>query len=359
MADSSNTIRGRGSPSRPTGRFERFEYDTDADFVQRADGDEPDPPRVPTELFRDTSRSIVARNDSPDVGFDASINPYRGCEHGCAYCFARPTHEYLGLSAGLDFETKIFVKADAPALLRAELSSPRWTPTPLGMSGVTDPYQPIERRLRLTRGCLEVLAEFRNPVIVITKNHLVTRDADLLALLAADHAACVYVSVTTLDVSLARTMEPRTSSPERRLDAIAALAAAGIPAGVLVAPVIPGLTDHETPKILERCARAGATRAGYVMLRLPHGVKSIFDEWLGTHYPERRDKVVSRVRAVRDGKLYESGYGDRLRGRGVFADQVAEMFAVACRRYGLNRDRTPLSTAAFQKAKPPQGDLFA
>ncbi len=358
MSDAGFT-RGRGSGSRPGGRFERFDYTHDDDVVQAAPGDDDGPVAPRTEFYRDTSRSIIARNDSPDVGFDASVNPYRGCEHGCSYCFARPTHEYLGLSAGLDFETKIFVKADAPELLRAELSSPRWSPTPLGISGVTDPYQPVERRLGLTRRCLEVLAEFRNPVVVITKNHLVTRDADLLAALAAHDAARVYVSVTTLDAELARSMEPRTSSPERRLDAIATLAAAGVPVGVLIAPVIPGLTDHEIPKILERCARAGARRAGYVMLRLPHGVKSIFEEWLGAHYPGHRDKVLGRVRAVRGGRLYDPAFGDRLKGRGVFADQIAEMFALGCRRHGFAAERTPLSTAAFVRPRPPQTDLFA
>ncbi|HEX5132575.1 MAG TPA: PA0069 family radical SAM protein [Candidatus Krumholzibacteria bacterium] len=351
-------IHGRGSQSRPAGRFERFDYDGGDDFAQPDDAGVVDPNRPPTEFLRDNSRSIIARNDSPDVGFDASINPYRGCEHGCVYCFARPTHEFLGLSAGLDFETKIFVKHDAPALLRAALQSPSWNPQVLGVSGVTDPYQPVERRLGLTRGCLEVLAEFGNPAVVITKNHLVTRDADLLGSLAGSNAARVFVSITTLDAALARTMEPRTSSPARRLDAIAALTAAGVPTGVLVAPVIPGLTDHEVPGIIAAAARAGATRAGYVMLRLPHGVKSIFAEWLAVHQPERREKILSRMRAVRDGKLYDARFGDRLRGSGIFARQIAEMFALACRRHGMNSSAEPLSTAAFRRPPGPQRDLF-
>jgi DNA repair photolyase len=351
-------IHGRGSQSRPGGRFERFDYDGGEDFLQPGEDTTGLPQRPKTEFFRDSSRSIIARNQSPDVGFDASINPYRGCEHGCVYCFARPTHEYLGLSAGLDFETKVFVKADAPELLRGELSARAWQPQVLGISGVTDPYQPIERRLRLTRRCLEVLDEFGNPVAVITKNHLVTRDADVLASLASRDAACVYVSVTTLDPQLARTMEPRTSSPARRLDAIRELSARGIPCGVLLAPVIPGLTDHELPKILEACAQAGATRAGWVMLRLPHGVKSIFDEWLALYRPEEKDKVLGRVRAVRDGKLYDPTFGKRLHGSGVVANQIADMCALSCRRHGLTAEKQPLSTASYRRPPGPQGDLF-
>jgi len=361
MKQKEHGIRGRGSADNPTGRFERLNYDGDETFVQREDGVEEDPQRPRTEFFRDHTRGIIARNDSPDVGFDASINPYRGCEHGCAYCFARPTHEYLGLSAGLDFETKIFVKENAPELLRDALGSPSWKPTPLGLSGVTDPYQPIERRLELTRRCLEVLTEFRQPVIIITKNHLVTRDIDLLSELASHQAASVYISVTTLDAALARVLEPRTSSPERRLDAVSALATAGIPAGVLVAPVIPGLTDHELPRILERSAAAGANSAGYVMLRLPHGLKTLFEQWLNTHEPEKKDKVLGRVRELSGGKLYDSKWSRRQTGSGVLAGQIAQMFNVACARHGLNQTRTVLSTAAFRR--PPragdQGELFS
>src|SRR5262249_29963864 len=248
-----------------------YERDQEAD---------PEGPAPATQFFRDSSRTIIARNDSPDVGFDASINPYRGCEHGCTYCYARPTHEYLGFSAGLDFETKIMVKEDAPELLRRELAAPRYQPKPLALSGVTDPYQPIERRLQLTRRCLEVLVEFRNPVVIVTKNHLVTRDADLLGELATRRAVAVFVSVTTLDADLARILEPRASSPPGRLDAVKELAELGIPVGVLVAPVIPGLTDHELPSILKAVASAGAISAGYVMLRLPHAVAVLFEQWL-------------------------------------------------------------------------------
>jgi DNA repair photolyase len=353
------TTKGRGSTSNPSGRFERLAYD-DADFdvVQPDEFDDAGPARSRTEFFRDSSASIVARNESPDVGFDASINPYRGCEHGCVYCYARPTHEFLGLSAGLDFETKIFVKEKAPELLRAKLSSPSWKPTPLALSGVTDAYQPIERRLRLTRRVIEVLAEFRNPVIVVTKNHLVTRDVDLLASLSEHRAVSVYVSITTLDKELQRTMEPRTSSPERRLDAIATLVRAGIPTGVLVAPIIPALTDSEIPRILERAAGAGARYAGHVVLRLPHGVKSIFGEWLAAHYPDRKEKILSRVRALRGGRLNQARFGERMSGTGVFAEQIHDMFEVSRNRFGLATRGPVPSTAAFRRPTPTQADLF-
>jgi DNA repair photolyase len=250
-------IRGRGASWSPANRFERLHVDlTDIDVVD-GDPDAEEQPRRATQYFRDGTKSIITRNSSPDVGFETSLNPYRGCEHGCIYCYARPTHEYLGFSAGLDFESKIMVKTNAPDLLRAELESPRWQPQTLVMSGVTDPYQPIEKKLRITRGCLEVLLEFRNPVAIITKNRLVTRDIDLLCELAKHNAVAVNLSVTSLDPSLQRVLEPRTSSPQARLDAIRQLRTAGIPTGVMVAPVIPALTDHEIPGILDACAKSG------------------------------------------------------------------------------------------------------
>ncbi len=351
--------RGRGSTINPSGRFERLAYDdADLDVIQPDEFEEDAAPPIETEYYRDTTASIIARNDSPDVGFEASINPYRGCQHGCSYCFARPTHEYLGLSAGLDFETKIFVKENAAELVRAQLSSPSWKPTPLALSGVTDPFQPIERKLQITRGVLEVLAEFRNPVIIITKNHLVTRDVDLLVSLAEHDAARVCISITTLDAKLARTMEPRTSSPKRRFEAVATLARAGVPVCVLMAPLVPGLTDWEIPRVLERAAAAGARSASYVMLRLPHGVKQIFEEWLQVHYPEHKEKVLGRVRSTRGGKLYDSTWGQRGRGTGFFAEQLATLFKATQRKYGLDtRDDGP-STAAFRRPAPAQGDLF-
>jgi DNA repair photolyase len=264
-------------------------------------------------------------------------------------CYARPTHEYLGYSAGLDFETKILVKHEAPALLRKALSSPRWKPTVLALSGVTDAYQPAERKLGLTRRCLEVLVEFRNPVCVITKSYTVTRDADLLAQLAAHRAASVAVSVTTLDPALQRAMEPRAAPPRLRLAAIERLAKAGVPVGVMVAPIVPGLTDHEIPRILEAAARAGARFGGRVVLRLPHGVKDLFEAWLERNFPERREKVLNRLRSLHRGKLYDSGFGHRQRGEGFFADQIAQLFDASRRRAGLAARGPELSTAAFRR----------
>jgi DNA repair photolyase len=346
-------IHGRGAAENPAGRYERLEFEPDEEYV---DPDNPEP-RPATHFYRDTTRKIIASNESPDVGFSFSVNPYRGCEHGCAYCFARPTHEWLGLSAGLDFETRIFVKEDAPELLRKELLSGSWKPEPIAMSGVTDAYQPVERRTKLTRRCLEVLAEFRNPVVIITKNHLVTRDADLLGALAEDGAAVVYLSVTTLEASLQRVLEPRAATPERRLDAIATLAAAGVPVGVLVAPVIPGLTDHELPAILKAAAAAGARSAGFVPLRLPHGLKDLFAAWLERHVPDQKEKVLNRVREMRGGKLNDPNFGTRMRGEGDYVEQLRALFHVTCRKTGLNLDPVTLSTAAFRRppgAAPPR-----
>lgn len=319
--------------------------------------DEPEPlPR--TQFLRDASKSIISYNDSPDLGFRASVNPYRGCEHGCAYCFARPTHEYLGFSAGLDFESKIMVKYDAPKLLREELSRPTWRPQVIAVSGVTDPYQPIERRLGITRDCLRVLAEFRNPVAVVTKNALVTRDADVLAELADVNAAVVHVSVTTLDPGLAGIMEPRTSTPSRRLEAIAKLSAAGIPVSVLFAPVIPAVNDHEIPRVLKAAADAGARSAGYVVLRLPYALKEIFESWLARHFPDRKDKVLNRLRELRGGKLYDAAWGRRQVGQGEWATQIAALFAAACRRAGFKGGCPELSTASFRRPAGPQLELF-
>ncbi|MDP9193823.1 MAG: PA0069 family radical SAM protein [Acidobacteriota bacterium] len=343
-------MKGRGASWNPQNRFETLAYERDEEAP-------PEDESPGTIYLRDPTRTIIATNDSPDVGFEASINPYRGCEHGCIYCFARPTHEFLGFSAGLDFETKILVKEDAPVLLRAELSAKKWQPKVLVMSGVTDPYQPVERRLGITRGCLEVLAEFRNPIGLITKNHLVTRDIDLLAELAQHQASCVTVSITTLDPALGRIMEPRTSSPELRLDAIAKLAAAGVPVGVNVAPVIPGLTDHEMPSILAAAKDAGAKWAGIVVLRLPWAVAPLFEKWLEEHFPDRKDKVLNRIRDLRGGKLYDAQWGVRGRGTGVFAEQIRALFDVTCRRVGLNEEHYELSTAAFRKPVA-QASLF-
>jgi len=345
------SIVGRGASDNVPNRFEKISSQTEPG--------EMDPEMPETVYLRDHSRSIIARNDSPDIGFDASINPYRGCSHGCMYCYARPTHEYLGLSAGLDFESKILVKEAAPELLRKELSSPRWEPKVLSMSGVTDPYQPVEKKLRLTRRCLEVLAEFRNPVVIVTKNHLVTRDIDLLSELARHGAAAVTVSLTTLDDDLRRVMEPRTSQPARRLVAIKALADAGIPVGVMTAPVIPGLTDHELPDLLSAAAGAGATFAGFVPVRLPGAVRPLFENWLSRHFPDRKEKVLSRIRSMRSGNLNDPRFGSRMKGQGLFADHIAQLFGIGCRRAGIERGRFPkLSTAAFRRDGGAQPCLF-
>ena len=350
-------LRGRGAVANPGNRFDGLDYLPDGEALQaQADAGEA-PERPPTELLTDHSRSIITRNDSPDVGFDASLNPYRGCEHGCAYCFARPTHEYLGMSAGLDFETRILVKEHAAGLLRSELARPGWQPQALGLSGVTDPYQPIERRLRLTRGCLEVLCEARNPVYVITKNYLVTRDADLLGELARQRLAAVCVSLPTIDAALSRVLEPRATQPARRLEAIARLAAAGIPVVVLVAPVIPGLTDHEIPAVIAAASRAGATHAGYVTLRLPLAVAPLFSAWLEEHRPNQARKVLQRVRDLRGGALNQASFGRRMRGTGPFAKLIEQLFAGACRRHGLNGERLALRTDRFRRPRADAAQL--
>src|SRR6266498_518827 len=349
-AQSRTAIRGRGASWSPANRFEKLHVDlNDLDVVDVDVGTEERPQRR-TQYFRDGTKSVITRNNSPDVGFETSLNPYRGCEHGCTYCYARPTHEYLGFSAGLDFESKIMVKTNAPELLREELESPRWQPQTLVMSGVTDPYQPIERKLRITRGCLEVLAKFKNPVATITKNRLVTRDIDLLCELAKYNAVAVNLSVTSLDQRLQRVLEPRTSSPQARLDAIRQLRSAGIPTGVMVAPVIPGLTDHEIPKILEACAKAGAKFAGYTIVRLPRAVAPLFEHWLEEHFPDRKEKVLGRIRHLRGNRLNNSMWHTRMIGEGIFAEQIASLFRVSCRHAGIG-ERPTLSTASFQRTK--------
>jgi DNA repair photolyase len=340
----------------PAGRFERLEIEPDPEACAETFSEA----ERPTTLYlRDASRSALARNRSPDIPFDASLNPYRGCEHGCAYCYARPTHEYLGFSAGLDFETRILVKTDAPELLRRELLRPGWRPQVIALSGVTDPYQPVERKLELTRRCLQVLAEFRNPAALITKSRLVVRDLDVLAELARFDAVSVTLSVTTLDAKLARELEPRAAQPRARLAAVRRLAEAGVPVGVNIGPVIPGLTDHEIPAILEASAEAGAGWAGYIMLRLPYGVRDLFAGWLETHRPDRRTRVLNRVRDVRGGRLNDPTFGSRMRGTGLYADQIDQMFKLARRRAGLERERRELSTAHFRRPSNGQRELFS
>ncbi len=352
------TPKGRGAGHNPANRFESTHHELELDQVEGDDEYLESLGRSRTEYLPDHSRSIIAENDSPDVGFEASLNPYRGCEHGCIYCYARPTHEFLGYSAGLDFETKILVKHDAPGLLRKELASPRWRPRALGLSGVTDPYQPIERKLELTRRCLAVLAEFRQAVSIITKNRLVTRDIDILKDLAAHRAGGVFMSITSLDPELIGRLEPRTSRPSGRLEAIAALADAGIPVGVMVAPVIPGLTEHEMPAILKAAADAGAQSAGYILVRLPMAVSGLFQDWLETHFPDRKDKVLGRIRGARNGRLNDARFGVRMSSEGHQAELMARLFQTASRRAGLNRHPWPVSTAAFRRPGPQQMSLF-
>ncbi len=343
----------RGAPENPANRFEKIHLEPDADW-------NPDDDVLPrTQFLVDHSQTAIAYNDSPDIGFNASLNPYRGCEHGCIYCYARPTHEFLGFSAGLDFESKIMVKQNAPELLRRELSSPKWQPQVIVMSGVTDCYQPVERKLKLTRRCLEVLLEFRNPVAIITKNFLVTRDLDLLAVLAKHQCASVCLSVTTLDNDLRKVMEPRTSPPSARLNAIRKLSEAGVPVSVNVAPIIPGLTDHELPKILQAAHDAGATSAGYTVVRLPYANAPLFEQWLQTHFPDRKEKVLNRLKAMRGGKLYDAQWGKRFSGEGIFAEQIAQMFEVARRKAGFKNDYGELSTTAFRRPGGTQLSLFS
>lgn len=349
MPSGPTSPRGRGAASNPPNRFEALSLERDIDWNPEDD------PAPRTQFLRDLSQSAITYNQSPDIPFNASLNPYRGCEHGCAYCYARPTHEYLGFSAGLDFETRIMVKENASELLRCELSARSWNPQTLALSGVTDCYQPVERKLQITRRCLQVLAEFRNPVGVVTKNHLVTRDIDLLRELAAHRAAAVSVSITSLDAAFARTLEPRASAPGHRLAAIEALTRAGIPAGVMVAPVIPGLNDHEIPAIVEAAARAGAQWAATVVLRLPLTVAPVFEQWLDEHAPQKKEKVLGRIRAIRGGRLNDPRFASRMSGEGIFAEQIARLMEVARRKSGIAERGPELSIGAFRR--PPGNQL--
>ena len=334
---------GRGALSNASSRYD------DEKRIRTDDGwdIEDELPPLRTTLTRDATRTILARNTSPDVPFDRSINPYRGCEHGCIYCFARPTHAYLGLSPGLDFETRILFKPEAAKLLAAELASPKYRCDVVAMGTNTDPYQPVERDLKVTRQILRVLSDFNNPVGIVTKNHLITRDIDILADMARRNLAEVFLSVTTLDRDLARTMEPRASAPHRRLAAIRELSDAGIPTGVMSAPMIPGLNDHEMEAILEAASKAGATRAGYTVLRLPLEIKDLFEEWLRTNRPDRAERVLSLVRQMRGGELYKAKFGERMRGEGPIAELLSRRFIAAVKRLGLNRIRYRLDTLRF------------
>jgi DNA repair photolyase len=349
--------KGRGAVSnRPSARFglaDRYAVDDGWGAAEEEEW----APREAASLGIDAARRIITSNDSPDIGFSRSINPYRGCEHGCIYCFARPTHAFLNLSPGLDFETRIFHKPDAPALLRRELSAPGYVPKPVMLGINTDAYQPFDRREGLTRRILQVLAEFRHPVGLLTKSALIERDIDILAPMAAAGLARAGISITTLDRELARRMEPRATTPGRRLAAIRALAAAGIPVTVMAAPVIPGLTCHEIEPILEAAAEAGATGAGMTLVRLPHEIRPLFEEWLHAHAPDRAGRVLSLIRQCRGGKLNQAAFGERMRGTGPYAELLRQRFALAAARLGLDRPRLPLDTSRF-RAAGPQLSLF-
>ncbi|MCX7564382.1 PA0069 family radical SAM protein [Xanthomonadaceae bacterium XH05] len=353
--------KGRGAASNPAGRFESIRH------VREDDGWTPEellepPARPKTQVTLETARSIISRNDSPDLGFDQSINPYRGCEHGCVYCYARPSHGYLNLSAGLDFETKLFAKTNAAELLREELGKRGYVCSPINLGANTDPYQPIERRHAITRSVLEVLAETNHPATLVTKNALIERDIDLLASMAKRRLVHVFVSVTTLDNRLSAALEPRASAPHRRLQTVETLSAAGVPCGVMVAPVIPFVTDQFMESILEHAAAAGARVAGYSVLRLPHEVKDLMRQWLALHLPERAAHVMNVIRDMRGGRDNDPAFGSRMRGQGAYADLLRQRFAVACRKFGLNRGREALDLDATRFTPPrpvsPQGELF-
>ena len=345
--------RGRGARINPPNRYEPLHFVEDPSAL-----DEEELRQVRTEYFTDNTKSILASNDSPDTGFTFSINPYRGCEHGCVYCYARPSHEYLGFSAGLDFETKILVKENAPQLLSEAFQKPSWEPQVVALSGNTDPYQPLERKLEITRRCLETFLRHRNPVVIITKNHLVTRDLDILEEMACLNLVRVTLSVTTLRPELVSVMEPRTSRPARRLEAIEKLSSRGVPVAVNVAPVIPGLTDEEIPQILKAASESGAKNASYIIVRLPGPVKELFLDWIRREFPDRSQKVIHRLEELRGPRLTDSRFGHRMRGEGEWAEMISNLFNVSCRKLGLNEEYAPLSTEHFVRLRHGQSELF-
>ncbi len=353
---SDHAIHGRGTAALPDNRYSALTRET----VDDGWGHEEDAPSPPTTLIVDTAKSVITRNDSPDIPFSSSLNPYRGCEHGCIYCYARPSHAWLGLSPGLDFETRLAYKPDAAQRLRDELARPGYRCEPIALGMNTDAWQPVERKLGITRGLLEVLAETQHPVSMITKSALILRDLDLIAPMAKAGLAHVGVSITTLDKALARKLEPRAAAPQRRLDVVRALADAGIAVTVMMAPVIPALTDHEVESILEAAAQAGARNAGYVLLRLPHEVNPLFRNWLSQHAPGRAGHVMSLIRQMRGGRDYDSRFGLRLRGEGPLAHLLAQRFAMARRRFGLDQPVPPLDSTRFIAPRPvsPQAELF-
>ncbi|HTM53981.1 MAG TPA: PA0069 family radical SAM protein [Pirellulales bacterium] len=346
----------RGATVNPPNRFEVVRVEHDWEQLENSE-EVASERRVATNFFPNETRRLITENDSPDVPFRYSINPYRGCEHGCAYCYARPGHETLGMNAGLDFETKILVKYDAPARLRQELAEKSWRGDALTLSGVTDCYQPAEREFRLTRGCLEVMLEARQAVGMITKNVLVLRDLDLLAPLARESLVHVYISITTLDATLARKLEPRTATPAARLRAIRELSAAGVPVGVMTAPIIPGLNDQEIPAILAAAKQAGAATAGYVLLRLPFAVRPIFESWVQSEYPEKADRILGLIRSTRGGRMNNYEWKTRMRGEGHYAEGIRNTFQVFRKKAGLDQPLVPLDTTKFSPPQPASGQM--
>lgn len=349
------TKKGRGVASNENSRFLEYRTVEIDDGWHRGEDDINISPK--TEVFNEKTRKILTRNSSPDVPFSVSINPYKGCEHGCAYCFARPTHAYLDLSPGLDFETKIFAKPEAAALLKKELENPRYVPEVIALGANTDAYQPVERKLKITRGVLEVLKEFRNPVAIITKSSLVERDIDILSEMAEQNLVKVTVSVTTLNSELSRRLEPRAAAPRRRLETIRRLSEKGIPVGILFAPVIPMLNDNEMEKILEETTKAGSRSAGYVILRLPHELKQLFQEWLEVHYPLKAKRIMKIIREMREGKEYDSEYGTRQTGTGIFAQLFSRRFEVCAEKYSLFDNDLSLTRGLFTRANKFQAQL--
>jgi DNA repair photolyase len=348
-------IKSRGTSLNPENRFERIYIDYDDIYNSDEDISQPR-----TQFFRDNSKSVLSENNSPDLGFRYSINPYRGCEHGCIYCYARPSHEYLGFSSGLDFETKIMVKENAPVLLDRELSSASWKPQFVMLSGNTDCYQPVERKLMITRKCLEVFLKHRNPVGVITKNALIQRDKDILSELAVLNLVSVVISITTLNRDLSRKLEPRTSVPKKRLETISVLASAGIPTGVNIAPVIPGLNDNEIPLILKAASENGAIFAGHIMLRLPYSVKELFLNWLKLNLPDKSSRIINRIHEIRGkDRLNESNFGTRFSGTGKYAEMIHELFRTSCEKFKLNKRKLSLRTDLFRAVISNQQELFS
>lgn len=351
--------RGRGAPTnRSSTRFNLPERQADGDWLDAMEGIDGPAPRLRTSVQKLTPRTIISRNASPDIAFSQSINVYAGCEHGCIYCYARPSHAYHDLSPGLDFETRLFAKPDAPALLRAELAHPRYVPAPIAMGTNTDPYQPIEREWGITRACIEILAECRHPLMITTKSDRVLRDIDLLANMARDGLVAVGISVTSLDPKVIRTLEPRAPHPEKRIAAIARLADAGVPVHACMSPIIPAITDHEIETLVPRIAAAGARGVSFIPIRLPHEVAPLFRQWLDLHYPDRADKVMAIIRSMRGGRDNDPRFGDRMRGQGVWADLIRSRFAIARRRAGLTGERASLRTDLFRPPQGPQLSLF-